>query len=396
MGLQDAASGLQRRLGSSSSLLWATPLGFNPATLFGTTDTGWFYDLSDMSTLFQEAAGTTPVTAVAQPVGLCLDKSKRLVLGPELVTNGDFSNGTTGWTVVGAGVTQSVVGGALRLSASASNTGGTFQDVALSGGRYAEIKATIRRVSGSSACIFSLWSFGAFTSLRATIVTVGTTGDEVTYTARFPADASGFRVYFQAQQGDGVFSIDNVSVRELPGNHSSQSTPSFRGVLQGSPSRLVLDGSDDRYVTTLNPTASGTIAARIRGATASRVVAGSQGATDGRALLALAADGSIAAGIGAQSTAVIKGTVDKRNVWVTACVTWNGTTVRLYEDGAEVYSGAQSGAVNTTVPFIYGALNANGTATAFWDDDIGASLVISRAITATEAVQLHNAWRNIA
>jgi hypothetical protein len=48
---------------------------FNPTTLFTGTDTGWFYDHSDMSTLFQDAAGTTPVTAVGQPVGLQLDKS---------------------------------------------------------------------------------------------------------------------------------------------------------------------------------------------------------------------------------------------------------------------------------------------------------------------------------
>lgn len=53
------------------------PRGFNPARLFGATDTGWLYDPSDMSTLFQDAAGTTPVTAVGQPVGLMLDKSGR-------------------------------------------------------------------------------------------------------------------------------------------------------------------------------------------------------------------------------------------------------------------------------------------------------------------------------
>jgi hypothetical protein len=48
---------------------------FDPTTLFTGTDTGWVYDLSDMSTLFQDAAGTTPVTAVGQPVGRCLDLS---------------------------------------------------------------------------------------------------------------------------------------------------------------------------------------------------------------------------------------------------------------------------------------------------------------------------------
>jgi len=97
------------------------PRGFNPARLFGATDIGWFYDLPDMSTLFQDAAGTTPVTAVAQPVGLCLDKSKGLVLGPELITNGDLSAGLAGWTQVLG--TTSVVGGRLRVARSAGVLG---------------------------------------------------------------------------------------------------------------------------------------------------------------------------------------------------------------------------------------------------------------------------------
>ena len=38
-------------------------------------DNGAWFDPSDLSTLFQDAAGTTPVTAVGQPVGKILDKS---------------------------------------------------------------------------------------------------------------------------------------------------------------------------------------------------------------------------------------------------------------------------------------------------------------------------------
>ena len=75
---------------------------FSPAVMFSTGINGVWYDPSDLSTLYRDAAGTLPVTAVEQPVGLMLDKSKQLVLGSELVTNGDFSNGTTGWTI-GAG-----------------------------------------------------------------------------------------------------------------------------------------------------------------------------------------------------------------------------------------------------------------------------------------------------
>lgn len=51
--------------------------GFTPALLFLASEQGAWYDPSDMSTMFQDAAGTTPVTAVEQPVGLILDKSGR-------------------------------------------------------------------------------------------------------------------------------------------------------------------------------------------------------------------------------------------------------------------------------------------------------------------------------
>ena len=45
--------------------------------LFSSSEQGAWYDPSDMSTLFQDSAGTVPVTAVEQPVGRMLDKSGR-------------------------------------------------------------------------------------------------------------------------------------------------------------------------------------------------------------------------------------------------------------------------------------------------------------------------------
>lgn len=50
---------------------------FDPASLFASGEPGAWLDPSDMSTMFQDAAGTTPVTAVEQPVGRILDKSGR-------------------------------------------------------------------------------------------------------------------------------------------------------------------------------------------------------------------------------------------------------------------------------------------------------------------------------
>ena len=48
---------------------------FDPASLFANGEQGAFYALSDLSTLFQDDAGTTPVTAPGQAVGRVLDLS---------------------------------------------------------------------------------------------------------------------------------------------------------------------------------------------------------------------------------------------------------------------------------------------------------------------------------
>ena len=48
---------------------------FDPATLFSNGEQGGFYDPSDLSTLFQDTAGTVPVQANGDPVKRILDKS---------------------------------------------------------------------------------------------------------------------------------------------------------------------------------------------------------------------------------------------------------------------------------------------------------------------------------
>lgn len=60
-----------------SAVSRASRRSFSPASLFSSGEQGVWYDPSDFSTMFQDAAGTTPVTAVGQPVGRILDKSGR-------------------------------------------------------------------------------------------------------------------------------------------------------------------------------------------------------------------------------------------------------------------------------------------------------------------------------
>lgn len=48
---------------------------YSPSKLFASGEQGIWLDPSDFTTMFQDSAGTTPVTADGQPVGLILDKS---------------------------------------------------------------------------------------------------------------------------------------------------------------------------------------------------------------------------------------------------------------------------------------------------------------------------------
>lgn len=51
---------------------------FSPYELFNSGTVGAWYDISDPNILWQDSAGTTPVTTLGQPVGLVLDKSRAL------------------------------------------------------------------------------------------------------------------------------------------------------------------------------------------------------------------------------------------------------------------------------------------------------------------------------
>ena len=194
---------------------------FEPYSLFENGEQGAWYDPSDFSTLFTDSAGTTPVTAVEQFVGLMLDKSKGLVLGPELVTNGDFSNGSTGWTVISGAWT--VANGRLnagntdaikRYAQSASN---------IVAGRW--YKATWNQYAGAGTgaanwTIPGIWN-GSDNLLNGGNYINGA-GEKTIY---FVAPVSGqFYIYNFEQEVE----YDNFTVRELPGNHATQTTSAKR------------------------------------------------------------------------------------------------------------------------------------------------------------------------
>ena len=368
--------------------------GFSPASLFAGGTEGAWYDPSDLSTLFQDSAGTTPVTASGQLLGLRLDKSKGLVPGAEVVTNGGFDTNLNNWAAGSAGVSISMSGGGMKVQ---RDVDGAIpyakQAITLVAGKRYTVRYTVLEISVAA---------GKFPRL---IVSSGdAVGPAITvpgdYSLSFVATSTSRSIYLTSDLGgtsvDGDFAVwDNVSIRELPGNHATQATAGLTSRYQVSPFGSEYDGNDDFSAQPFKPTLAGTIAVRMRSDTASRVAFGSQPASNGRCYIGLASDGSLAGGIGEQATSVIKGSADIRGDLVTGILTWDGTTVSLYQDGVSVYSAAQLGAVNTTVAMHEGALNNNGTAAAFHKGRIAQSIVLDRVMTAAEIASLTNLWSTI-
>ena len=179
----------------------------SPASLFAASEPGAWYDFSDLSTLFQDSAGVTPVTTAGQTVGLMLDKSQGLVLGSELVTNGDFSGGSTGWTFAGTLPNITISGGVASFAASTGNRW-LVQNGILTVGKSYQITATVTVSAGTIGPDINGFS--------------GNVSSSGTYTWRI-TNVTLTQFQFLASN---VFvgTIDNISVKLLAGNHASQAT----------------------------------------------------------------------------------------------------------------------------------------------------------------------------
>lgn len=203
---------------------------WTPAKLFAAGEVGAWYDPSDLTTMFVDRAGSTPVlpvgTVADQPVGLILDKSKNLVLGPELVTNGDFSGGSTGWTV-GAG--WSISGG---VAAGSAGGGGDLVSVGSGGtaGKSYCVTFTVTvytsglcRVLYGNTPVYNVGANGAGDVKTFSLIVTSTNADQL-------------KIW---NYGNFVGSIDNISVREIPGNHATAPNDAGRPLLSARVNQLL-------------------------------------------------------------------------------------------------------------------------------------------------------------
>ena len=218
-------------MGTASAISLATAAvdAFSPIALFGAGEEGAWYEPST-TTAFLSTTDLTPCT-YGQSCGLLLDKSQGAGysdgsftgLGAELVT-GDSSTFTSSlgdWTYY-TGATATATGGVFSISGI-----GTYQiGGLLTGGKTYLIEFDYTR---------SLSSYVPYVGDRLSPATQVRVPNDGTLSGR----ASG--VIFAGTgtgaigSASGALTIDNISIRELPGNHATQTAPDARPILARVP-----------------------------------------------------------------------------------------------------------------------------------------------------------------
>lgn len=216
---------------------------FTPARLFAGGEAGAWFDPSDLATLFQDAAGSVPVTADGQPVGLVLDKSRGLAPGAELAASlptpivVNFGGSIGAWDGASRTMTNS------GLSSNNSYPRFQFNLGLQANARY----HVVGQLTGDIAAL-------AVVSLTISGLLNTVTYDPATGAFEARQVSAGAILEFRLNgtiAGVKSVQIAAISVRELPGAHAAQATSTRRPTYRAEAGLrwLDFDGVDDLLVT---------------------------------------------------------------------------------------------------------------------------------------------------
>ena len=191
---------------------------FTPAGLFALAEPGVWYDPSDLTTLFQDTAGTLPVTTPGQTVALALDKSKGLVLGSEAASNS--------WGGFQCNVTSS--GGNFTATATANNDSRVVMQIpAIVGRTYRISVGLVSTTSGTVSVGYNETASSVAFTLATGIATIS-----VGQTSTFFVTATNTNINLVMRSValaiGQTFVFAPASVKELPGFHATQATLASR------------------------------------------------------------------------------------------------------------------------------------------------------------------------
>jgi len=188
-------------------------------------------DAVSQGNMFQDSNGTTPVTGVEQPVGLVLEGSQGVELGPELVTNGTFDTDTIGWTPTRNAILSSI-DSKLQVTASETTLGGAAaQAINTVVGKSYVLHVDVFEQSGGRIRI----AVGTKSDLAASgdlyydeINVTPNTHFKIVFTA---TSTTSYVLLSQQEANNYTAVFDNISIREVLGNHLIQPTDADRPIL---------------------------------------------------------------------------------------------------------------------------------------------------------------------
>lgn len=216
-------------------------------SLFANNEQGFFYDPNDLSTMFQDSAGTIPVTAAGQPVGLVLDKSGRgnhatqstsasrpilqqtPILGNELLVNGDFAtNDFTGWAHPDSAPSATTVANQqVTMTAGAGSTLARLrQSLPVTAGEYV-VSLDVKSITGTPQLYLSMGNTASGDATYGTI-TCNRLGK---YEQKITVAAGTLGLAFTTSSiNGGSIVIDDISVKRVTSYRTDQNYLAFDGV----------------------------------------------------------------------------------------------------------------------------------------------------------------------
>ena len=153
-----------------------------------------------------------------------LDKSEGLAQGPELVTNGDFSNGLSGFTTPSTGTgTATYSSGSVTISGNSTANRG-------------KIEKQLSGLTIGKTYLFKLEATNASGHYNIVGLPVGNKVNQVgNQQYYFVADSTTDSFVLETSGGGGTVSIDNISIKEIAGSHATQPTSTKRPIYARHP-----------------------------------------------------------------------------------------------------------------------------------------------------------------
>lgn len=185
------------------------------------------YSASDWGTLYQDNFGTLPVTSVEQPVGYMIDRSRGgAQRGSEMVINGTFDAGFTGWTIpVTAPGTAVVSGGRATLDSGSTGTSRLRQNFAITPGWY-EMSFEVTSFVGPAANLqVSLGSDTAGGSQYLAMSGIGVLPGVIRRVFYADSTLLGIAFFIASTTTQTTLTIDNFSIKALTGANAWNNTP---------------------------------------------------------------------------------------------------------------------------------------------------------------------------